>query len=531
MSKETAPYAMSNAGRVKAAGVPMDVVFDPSGPFRDSPTLKNAQVITETFANLRQSPPDEIRNRFFPRDRGNKSMFRSGPLLLRPILKTDQGAGQFLPFDLGTEKDHKLRFQIDHEEGYFIPEIYFERQLQEKGYPSEVMNALSEVERQFQKLDIPEAQLAYERMQIACEKAGIVYQREAQVGRDALFFIRPTIGNEPIRIPLSAQKSILDAIYEQVELFTERAIDAKKDFAQKQNLGLRRQSVNLPPYFQVDVQLFSNGEAKVDQIQIPDVGLFLTTLNADRSLPLQEVQKRVEPLLSSVSQSIMSLQKNNTRQLFLVTRPEVLQNDVDVLEIREIQAISQGLDKYGFATEIISVDQACFLQPADTAFFLNVDTQTDAFNTLLKKNIFGEGANFYPDPFLITKLNEMTGYQRIKLDIEEIDALKTIVSEVEGRTHGSGEKQFIQLLALDNFLTKLGLLEDVFHMYISSQNTPVACYRYDAKGFQNALNYIKPGDHVEIRSIPISPENAVLVDPNNRPIYSVFRFMVFQEGI
>ena len=79
-------YSIGVSGRVKAAGVPMDTLFETAEGFQQTGRIFEARQVTEEIARLRQAPPEEIRDRFFPRDRGNKAMFRSGPLLLRPIL-------------------------------------------------------------------------------------------------------------------------------------------------------------------------------------------------------------------------------------------------------------------------------------------------------------------------------------------------------------------------------------------------------------------------------------------------------------
>src|SRR3989344_6344382 len=98
--KESGNYYLAReGGRVKSAGVSMDFVFERGNIFRDNPGPATAAEITKTFQAVRENPPTIIRDRFFPLDRAEvKAMTRRSPGLYRPVLKTDQGAGKFLPF-------------------------------------------------------------------------------------------------------------------------------------------------------------------------------------------------------------------------------------------------------------------------------------------------------------------------------------------------------------------------------------------------------------------------------------------------
>jgi len=190
--------------------------------------------LTEGFMRLRQAPPNEIRDRFFPRKEENKGRFRTGSLLLRPILKTDQGAGKFLPFDISGEQP-VLHYDVKNEIGYVIPEAFFEHELVSHGNPPSVKRELTSVMSAFAQGDIKEAQLAYERMQIACDEAGIVYERDVAVGRDALFFIRPAIPKQPIILPSGAVRHVEEAIALRAQEFIDRIVEARNQFARKHN--------------------------------------------------------------------------------------------------------------------------------------------------------------------------------------------------------------------------------------------------------------------------------------------------------
>lgn len=521
-------YNIGTTGRVKSAGVSLDYLYDPVEDFTQNPTLAGAQHIVESFHKLRHSPPDEIRDRFFPRKDENKGRFRTGSLMLRPILKTDQGAGKFLPFDVGSAEQSVIRYDVEGETGYVIPEVFFEKELVAHGNPLSVTQELALVESHFAQADIREAQLAYERMQIACGQAGIMYKRDAQVGRDALFFIRPARSSSPIVIPASVGQGVRDAIAFRANEFTDVILDERKRFAHAHGLIVRAQQIYEPLYFQTDVHMLPNGSVVIDQMHFPDVGLFLTSLDCHGNGALGHVQDRVFPLRDMVVETITrELARRKKQHVFLVTRPEVISENQDVLELREIQVLTQSLAHYGITAQPITPLEACALTPDDVGLLLNVNPKDDGFEKLLTHRLIDARTPIFPDPFLILAQQDMTGYQRIRLTNDHVEGLASIVKEVG---QGSMDRSLLQLSALDNFLTKLGFTDDVFHMYISSHATPVACFRYDARGFQIALNYIQSGDAVELRAVPIDPQRSVLFEKDNRPLYGVFRFMAVKGG-
>lgn len=528
MTKEI--YKLGQTGRVKAAGVPFDVMFDPAEKFKDNPSAASGSEMTNYYQHLRHAPPDEVRNRFFPRDRGNKEMFRKGPLLTRPVLKTDQGAGQFLSFEVNTDGAESLAYTINAEEGYCINEPFFEKQLITHQYPSAVIATLREVESHFATQNLQEAQLAYERLQMICGVEGIEATRNAQVGRDALFFIHPAMSEEPIKIPVTVFHRIEQLIREQTAQFKNLATEARSKFAQERGLLINSAQIYEPLYFQADVQIFKNGGVVLDQIHLPDVGFFLTGLEIKGNESLAHIQKGVLPLRDKVVDRISNIvqKRHKTNKVHLITRSEVVNSDEDVLETTEIEVLKQALGERGVETKIISVEEALFLKPDDVGLLLNADVTSTAFTQLLLQRLTDGRTAIYPDPFLQLAAQDVTGYFRKNLTFQQIEALQELTRDID---FSKPEHVFRTVLSLDNYLHRLGIHEDVFHIHSSSQKTPIACFRYDVRGIQIALSYIKGKDVVNIRSVPISPEQAVLFKKYNRPIYAVFRFMAIQEDL
>lgn len=521
-------YIIGQSGRIKAAGATLDVVFDAAREFTSIPTPQEAYTTTNAFAQLRKAPPDLIRDRFFPRSTEHKGQFRNGALLFRPVLKTDQGAGQFLNFGVGGVVE-SLRVSIQKATGFMIPETFFAAELERTSYPPAVLQNIAELGKEFNKLDIHAAQLAYERLQIACEQVGIRHSREAQVGREAFFFIRPALAQEPVLLPEKVFRNVQKALAQQHGFFEEYAQDERKQFAKQHGITLRSGKIHMPIYFQADIQILPSGDVIVDQIQLPDVGLFLKSIDPLQNKGVHQVKQGIVPLVDKVANAITKEVKEDLGKssVYLITRKEVVHGQEDILETREIQVLQQELNNRGIGVKVITLSEALCLDKHDCALLLNINQQDPDFNRLLVKQLTEDRSVIFPDPFLLLAQSKMTGYKRKEISAGEVQVLRSIVSVGVNKP----EEIFNQLLALDNYLYRLGLEDDVFHMYISSQHTPVPCFRYDPRGFQIALNYVKPGDQVVIRSVPINPQQAILFDEQSRPLYSVFRFIVTKGGL
>lgn len=511
------------AGRVKAAGVPMNYFFDATNGFKDNPSVGGANEVRRFFYELRHNPPEEIRDRLLPRNRGNKDMFRNGPLVTRPTLKTDQGPGQFFPFDVGRDETPS-QYVRDEEYGYVIPEIFFSQQLKKHGYPTEVMAQLETLATTFMSGETYQTQLEYENLQLLCERYGIETSNSCSVGREAVFFIHPAQAKEPIYVPQSTFLAVREIISQLGDSLPQFALEARRRFATQHGLAIKTNRYRPPLYFQADIQISTDGGPFLDQIQLPDVGLFLSILDPKNNPALKEVQDRVLHLRGNAIRCLVeTLNRSGNERVSLITRPEVINNGEDTLEHLEIQTIQEGLDQYGLVSRAITLDQAAALESSDVGLLLNVNPKNSDFQTLLTQRLVDDRVPIYPDPFLLLAADQMTQYQTIRLNPTNLANLIAVVGELE--PDSNPKKQFVQLIALDYLLDQLGILGDVFHIYTSSQPTPIACFRHDIRGLQIATNYIREGDEVVIRSIPVSPKNSVLFDDQGRAIYSVFRFM------
>lgn len=536
--KEQIRYTLAReGGRVKSAGVPVDFVFEQGNVFQSNPGPDTAASVTRTFHTLRENPPTPIRDRFFPLNRGEvKAMTKRSPALFRPVLKTDQGAGKFLPFTVGKESGINPQFRVNLEQGYVIVETHFEDQLKNAGSPQKVVEELTVLKRHFTNGNLPEARLAYERLQIESEQAGLIFRREASVGRNAVMFIHPAQAECPIILPEHVSQKVEREVNNAFEELLEIAEKKKKEFAKEYSLPIREtDEQELPHYFQADVQILADGSAVVAELQIPDVGLFLAGLPPEENEAFAQVRKIVEPLKEKVIDGFVrtieevKVKKGET-PIFLVTRPEVIDKKEDVLEIKELEEVQKALLARGYRAEIIS---ACTATEIDSGllFLFNLDPNSESFRRLATAYLldFQRRLVMVTDPFLRLAATEVTGYKKVQLNEKCIANLSALVREIE--LSDKPERTYTQVMAVDYFLRQLGVEDDVLHFCHPTLPTPIPAYRYDVRGLHITSNILTEHNlsEVELRSIPIDPNRGILRDIDGGTLYATFRFMFLRE--
>lgn len=539
--KEIGRYQLlREGGRVKSAGVSMDFVFEQGQAFRDNPGPEIATQITKTFHALRENPPTPIRDRFFPMKRAEiKAITRGTPALYRPVLKTDQGAGKFLAFRTAEVNGSLNRpFQVSLEQGYVIPEAYFLQQLAAKGFPTAIMNELAAVREHFRNGDLYEAKLAFERLQIESEQADVVFRRRSGVGRNALMFIRPARAEKPIEIPNAIVEKVEQRVNASLEELVNRGEEKKKAFAQENGLPYRLvDELSLPLYLQADIHIFPNGDIVIAELQLPDVGLFLCGLEQYGNDVFAHIQEVVRPLKKKVvdgfEKTIRDIQaEKGDVPIYLVTRAEVVGNQEDVLEIRELDEIKRELQERGFEARVISAVQAAGLDSDVLLFLFNLDPNSEEFSSLAKAYLADtrRKLTIVPDPFLRAAEREISNYEHIQMSDRQLDNFLALVGEIEP-PNDKKEKVYRQMMAVDHFLQQLGVKEDVLHFCHPTLPTPIPAYRYDLRSLHIASNIMKEDSlkDVQIRSIPISPERGVLLDSDGGILYATFRFMFMRK--
>lgn len=524
---------MSRGGRVKAAGLPFCMFTDPAEAYLDHPNAGNAAEMTDTYAALRKSPSDAVRNRFFPRNPSTHGMLKNGAALPRTSIANHQGIGQFLVHNKRgrIQTDNQLRIDIADQTGFAILEAHLESQINRLQHPFDMYSKIQEVKKLFASGDIPEAQLAYERLMLAGDDHGIQVKRTAQVGREGLLFIHPSVPQFPIEIDSTTHDEMQRKGEQLVEIMVETAHQKQKQFAFEQELYPPSNKTDYPPlYFQIDFLMNRDRGFAVSDVGLPDVGLFLTAINSEGNQTVQEAQQTVADRLQKISLSIFNKAiEHNSKTISFITRKPVIENNEDTLEIKEIRVLRDALEKTGFSTNSISDEQALDMTSDELGILMNVDTSSPGFQNLLKKRVTDESVPMYPDPFLLLAQNELTELPQVVMPRESIDLLKSVFTTTERA--GNNEKSAVQLAAVERIIRKLGLPDecDIFHMYIPGQPTAIPFYQYDLRGLQIALNYIGDTPEVMLRGIPVNADNAVLFDPNGKPVYTTFRYMFNQN--
>lgn len=532
---------VTDGGRVKSAGVAVDFVFEQGQVFQDNPGADTAAAVTKTFATLRENPPSPIRNRFFPLDRGEiKAQVRRSPALYRSVLKNDQGAGKFMPFEIGKNGEKPFPVRVAVEEGYVITEAYYEDQLRAKGHPTSLMAELTGVQDHFGVGNLNEAKLSFERLEQESEQAGVIFRRRAGVGRNALMFIHPAQAEHPIVMPHDITHQVERQTNSSVEQLLDRAEFHKRQFAAANNLPHRdMDDLSLPVYFQADIHIQPNGEIALAELQVPDVGLFLAGLPILGSSVFERVHAVVKPMKEKVidgfEKTIKKVQlERGVTPIYLVTRSEVIEGREDVLEIRELDEIAHSLQERGYSSKVISAATAATLDGSSLLFLFNLDPQSTEFGELCKTYLLDSKRKLImtPDPFLRVAEREITDYSHTSLSGRNLSNFLSLVKEVE-TPNDKPERVYAQMMALDYFLRGQGIEEDVLHLCHPALPTPIPAYRYDTRSMHLAANIIQEGslEDIQIRSIPISPDRGVVKDTDGGTLYATFRYMFVRKDI
>lgn len=527
-------FQISPGGRVKAAGLSFGMFTDPAKAYKGSPNVANAALMTDAYMALRKGPPIAVRDRFFPRSPATVGAIKNGAALPRTSLKNDQGAGTFLTHQTSNngrvDSSSPLRIDVAKETGFTILEAHLAKQLALHADPTILRPEIEEVKEQFSLGDLAAAQAAYERLIDAGKRSGITVQREAAVGREGLFFIHPSIPKIPVEIDHSTHEKMKLRGEQLVDQMREVAHQKRDEFAHANGLATTEKR-NFPPlYFQIDYLLDKNRAVQVADVGLPDVGFFLAGIDHENNPTVANAQATVsEKLLDTASAIQKKVLEHKSKTVCFVTRDGVLKNDEDTLEIKEISALKNAVEALGCQTRVLSEEEAIQMAPDELGILMNVDTTSQAFQTLLKKRTQDESVPMYPDPFLLLAQNELTDLPQVEMGRGTLDLLDGVFKATE-RASGP-EKSAVQLAAIEQIIKRSGMPDscDILHMYIPGQPTPVAFYKYDPRGLEIALKYASNAPSVRLRGIAVNPDNAVLFDPEGKPMYTTFRYMFNQK--
>ena len=473
-------------GRVKAAAVGLNHLFERRG---DVIRLNN------WLAALREDPFQELVKAFFPSGKVTTRRRMRGVGFYRPVLKTDQGmAGNFLAFsvDPSLPTTDLSVANICREEGVAIPEPYYT-------HTSEVTSA---IQKAFSVFDFSEVN-------------GILRQiastRKATKGRTPFFLIRSAITDRPIVFGHDIIKMVAEVVNQCLDRITEKARQEERAYCGSSRDG------NLL-YCQPDVFVLSDGTVAVEKINCPDVGLFLCGVYNPFASILPSIQKIVLELKEAVCRVIAS--NVNSEEMAFVTRDEVLSGQQDLLEIKEIECLREGLGGLGIEIKVYPVSQVNEIPDGQKVLLLNIDYGAPGIEDLLARHCRGELV-FYPNPFLQRTCQRTSGLEEAVVPSRHLEQFLQLIGSIPKDSEALSQV----LQRIDGLLSKNGIFFDIIHADIGHEAVPV--FRPSLRSWRVLKQRISRYNGrviIKLQAIPVVPER-LLINSETGPRLHTFRFM------
>lgn len=539
--------ALSHGGRIKTAGASLDPVYEAALPIIQDPNqIEAAYVANRNFAALRNNPPIEVRNAFFPQDTRSMKMAFAGAGIYRPTLKTDQGpAGNFAPFYI-SGGESALEGKIISEQGVAVMEEFLTRRLKgaslTENESSLVRRLTHEVQAGYASGDYKATHDSIMSIRAFGGERGIETTRRAGVGRTEFFFCRPVGLERDIRVGeglrIEVERKTAEVI-ERVEFLAETAKRlVRKGIPIAEAVELAQEGYQQGPilegqpkllYFQPDVLVRSDGTIDIERINFPDLGMFIAEITPNPSNALlRSVQDVNEGIRRDIAEQVIG--SVGSPSITLVTREEVLGNAEDTLEHLELKSFSRELSGYGKVVSIRSLKDV--LEDSDghvdPILLMNISPSTPEYEALLQNYASGH-IECYPDPFVKLFEADATTYHRniIREPIlgKFLDIIKPTAMDKPKGIYEKGK-------LIDQALRRGGTEGDIIYFNLPGMNgQQIPTFRYDPRSFfevAKAVSKMKENggevDRLTATSIPFSPEDAVMHGVDG-PRMSVFRFM------
>lgn len=474
-------------GRIKAASVGLNHLY------------ADGIDVDQAITHLRKNPLPEMQTAFFPRVGKDLAQALRGVGFFRPSLKTDQGMpGNFLPFSINPDletTDLSIR-SICHEEGFVISEAW-------GGH----MNGFAaEVQACFRGLDLG----------ATYSKLEGVESRRAEKGRLPFFFIRPALTDRPVVFGQDIVRKVEKAVQETVRALEAEAFE--KEFGLDPILGDPRPT-NLI-YLQPDVFVLADGTVQVEKINCPDVGLFFAGMETGGSLVIGQIRAIVERMREAVADRIVS--KMGSR-ITIVTRDEVLAQQEDVLEIREIDVLRESLGRRGAVVTVIPVSAVETVDCGTRLLLLNLDYRAEGATSLLRRHHADE-VNCFPNPYFQMACQRGTGLAETNMGLSHKHRA-TFLQLASSQPSGPEGARHVRE-RISGALERDGLTSDIIHVALESETVPV--FRSSLHSWrQFAARAGRPENKngvIRFRGLPATPRNLLLASSTGPRLHG-FRFM------
>ncbi len=506
-----------SGGRVKTAGLGLDLLYpEEARLYADDPSPERAAQLRAAFREVQDNPPPRLSAAFFPQERRAVKQHLARAGLYRPFLKTDQGPpGTFLPF-VTAEGGEIRAARIVRREGVAVPEAYAADALTAEPASRRAVDRVRELYREYRLEECAEA--------IGELAAHVGYdRRDAGVGRGLFFFCNASQPDEPVTIPEHVCVEVERIVNELMERAQGKAAHVRALYRDGMPLSEALASaetaepVERPHYFQADVYLTRDGNIQVDQIQLPDLGLFLTQLSPDGYEILPQVQRIVRDLRARTMEQLAALPSPT----YLLTRPEVLECGEDTLEQLEIRALREMARELCLDLRVGSPADVSQLPAGAQVLLLNVDLGAPASEALLQRTARGE-ISCTPDPFLKLLSPELTTLRRVPVRGKQLERfLQTI--RAGGQMNAKSYHAFHQ--GIDRIYRHGGHTTDILHVEVPGERTAAPTLRHSVHSFTSLYNTCSRNGFPDlwIRDVPVNRENAI-VHSDTGPHLAAFRF-------
>lgn len=506
---------------MKSAGLGLDMLYhEEAERYAREPSPEGAGRLRAAFRAVQDEPPFPLLAAFFPQPRSaiKQHLQRAG--LYRPMLKTDQGPpGTFLPFT--TAEGAQMRpYRITKREGVAVPEAHLAETLAASPAARE---AAERVRGHYRELRYADAARSLD------ELAGVVgaARRDADVGRGLFFFCNPSETDAPITVPEEVCVRVERAVNELLEQTQARAAHARALYRNgtplAEALAASDASVEADPvepalYLQADVYLTVTGEVQVEQVQLPDVGMFLCELPSEGYAVLPRVQETVQKLRDRTTELLAALPPE---PVYLLTRPAVLQRQEDTLEHLEIQALKKIACRAGVELVVATTCQAACIPAGSRVLLLNVDPAAPDCEVLLGRAARGEIV-CAPDPFLKLLSRDLTTLRRVAVRGKQLERFLNAIRP-------GGQMSAASYHALHRGIERIyhhGKHEgDILHVEVPGERTPVPTLRHSVHSFTTLYNSCKRNGFpdLHIREVPVGRGNTPL-SSDSGPHLCAFRF-------
>jgi hypothetical protein len=535
MSKEQ-QYTLLNGGRVKMAGGSVDTYYECAEP-TITQGINEADKTARAFKELRDKPSLPLLLSFFPDEPKNIKQRLRGAGLYRH-LRMDQGpGGNFTAFEL-SKNNNGLNYALTNEHGFALLEYPVQEQIN-TGQFGAIIPLISDIQAAFQQNNYRKTAQLVEQFQLLSAQAGLALPSGEQVGsKTGFFFIRPVETNRPVTFPVKhidtvkaeVTKALIKpkslAEYARSYLLQGHSYQASITLAEQDydKRGPTSYSGNDLLYFQPDCFVSNDGQVEVEKVNMPDVGLFLTQIETQGNQPLERVvavNKRLRNQVEAILESELP-----GDYITLVTRDEVLAHRSDSLELLEIQALQDSLEKSGKKVSVVPLSAARHLDKKTQVILLNIQTNHPTYEQLVQ-TVVQKDITCFPDPLLKAFEDQATTLRKIELSGKRLEKFLDLIKPKDINSSNAAHLQ----AEIFKYLAIADIAEDIIYVSFDGLNTPIPVFKYSLHSFFQIYNALekeytrgnKP-DKICFSPIPFTRETAPFIGQDG-PRLSAFRFM------